>query len=228
MPKSSMFSEKPELSYVIGVVLGDASVSKTAETYFIQLQSKDRDFSEVFSKSLSKVLDKRKSPYAVNQNSRGLYGVGVGQIPFGRFLYSSTLDEFKGIIEKYPAEFIRGLADSEGSIFRTHKERRYHSYTVKISNTNLALLKYVKELLMKHFSINTNLSLNNRKGSFHTYRNHLFLTRKDCYTLKFGRKSYILAFAKNIGFSIKRKSALLNKAIAEIRKHPRSKQAKPS
>lgn len=213
---------KPELSYIIGVLLGDGHIVK--QGYSLRLNSVDYDFCEAFASAFASVLRMQKPPTIIYSPSLKQYIVSVGCKKLYNLLKDASFHNLKQIIEKYPAHFIRGLADSEGSINKTHRRIQHHSYKIKITNTNLELLQYVKFLLERYFDIQSYINLSNRKGNAHIWNGKLIIATKDCYALIIGRKEDILKFFNSISFAIQRKKIALENAISEMRNFPRTKR----
>lgn len=206
----------PELSYIIGVYLGDANITSTLrpllrckrnrpKRHIIQLEAKDRDFVQRFARCLCKVLD-RKKELPIWHLKKGTYGTHIGSWHLHDFL-SQNLDTLKPFIEAFPADFIRGLADSEGSVSLI-KNRKYPNSkwgVVRIRNTNLTLLQYVQELLKRLFNINSKIYISAKKGSAKN--------KKDVWELVIQKREDLLAFSEFINFNLERKKKKLNQTV---------------
>jgi intein-encoded DNA endonuclease-like protein len=107
--------------------------------------------------------------------------------------------------------FLRGFADSEGSV----SEVGY----IYIYNTDYRLLEYIKELLKRLAIETTGPKPKNRQGTIARFRNGSYKRRKDSYYIYIGAGSN-MNFYKNIGFTIKRKQGRLENYI-------RRRQSKP-
>jgi intein-encoded DNA endonuclease-like protein len=121
------------------------------------------------------------------------------------------LDRLKKYIEhceKCMAAFLRGFADSEGSV----SEEGY----IRISNTDRILLEYIKELL-RHLGIESTGPWPRRQQG-KTFYDHKKMKRythkKECHYIYIGSGSNI-NFYKNIGFTIRRKHSRLEKLRQE-------------
>jgi intein-encoded DNA endonuclease-like protein len=131
-----------ELAYVIGVKVGDGytyrkrRVRKGYNDVMIGLEAKDREFVEEFARCLAKVLG-RKQIRPRFRDDVGKYVVEVGSKTLYELLRKPVdLDRLKKYIEhceRCVAAFIRGFADSEGSVNKTwlhnylqHKHRVTH------------------------------------------------------------------------------------------------------
>jgi len=123
----------PELSYIIGVVHGDGIMYKErGKDYKIGLSAKDRDFVEEFNRCISRVLGKRK-PYPLHPERGGRWGFAAVSVFLYQFL--EEWDRCCGVINQYPAEFVRGFFDSEGGAYKNSKYIILRYY-----NTNKELL----------------------------------------------------------------------------------------
>jgi intein-encoded DNA endonuclease-like protein len=114
-----------ELAYVIGVKVGDGYVGKKSRVrkgynyVWIGLKARDREFVEEFARCLAKVLGRRQirpryvkssGRYVVEAESKTLYELLKKPV---------DLDRLRRYIEhcgRCVAAFIRGFADSEGSV----------------------------------------------------------------------------------------------------------------
>lgn len=138
-----------ELSYVVGVGVGDAYVGKCAHgrgfSYQFHLCVKDKDFAEKLARCLEKVIIGHKGPYHVYKNARGYFEVCAQSKFLYEFFKDKSVEDFK-CVKLYPIDFIRGFFDSEGCVHTGKTARGCH---ISMSNTNLALIEYIKKLLIK-------------------------------------------------------------------------------
>jgi intein-encoded DNA endonuclease-like protein len=219
-----------ELAYVIGVKVGDGYVArrrravKSYNRVRIRLKVKDLEFATEFGRCLAKVLEKRpvKPKYL---NSMGRYDVTVDSKTLYELLKKPVdLDRLKKYIEhceRCMAAFLRGFADSEGSV----DKRGY----ITISNTNYELLIYIKDLLKCLNIESTGPWPQRRQGK--TFYNPKTMKRytynKDCYYI-YVKTNSIINFYKNISFTIGRKQRRLENYVKkhQTRKHKRC-PAKP-
>jgi intein-encoded DNA endonuclease-like protein len=213
VPSVEFLGPSEELAYVIGVRLGDGYTSANR----IRLKVKDLEFATEFGRCLSKVLEKRpvKPKYL---NSMGRYDVTVDSKTLYELLKKPVnLDRLKKYIEhceRCMAAFLRGFADSEGSV----DKRGY----ITISNTNYELLIYIKDLLKRLNIESTGPWPQRRQGK--TFYNPKTMKRytynKDCYYI-YVKTNSIINFYKNIGFTIERKKRRLENYVKkhQTRKH---------
>ncbi len=206
-PPQTRWQPKPtkELAYVIGVLLGDGHVRKKRNyLYIIELETKDEDFAEEFSRAIAKVLNKKlKKPKIKHRKTRSnLYRICYYSKAFYTWYKNQTLKTLKEYIE-YNKEcvkmFLRGIYDSEGSNCGCAR--------ISLYNSDLELLKYVQYLLRKYFNIEaTKVHLAVKAGTKSTKKNgEVIITKKNCYEIAIYKKLHIQKFLREIGFSIARK-----------------------
>ncbi|MEM5834605.1 MAG: LAGLIDADG family homing endonuclease [Candidatus Aenigmatarchaeota archaeon] len=204
------FKPKPckELSYIIGVCFGDASLYKQKNYHYkIELRAKDKEFVEKFSYCLAFILDKK--PNKIYEDGK-YFRIQVGCKSLYNFLAGKKLKDLKYVIEKYPKEFLQGLFDSEGC---PHVEAN-KGFVVKVGlvSTSLELLKYVKQLLKK-FKIDSKITMCIKPGSSCTFDKKRIVRKKYVYRLIVHKFCNTKKFAVKIGFTSKRKQEKLVHAI---------------
>ena len=198
----------PELAYVIGVKLGDASMSVNKHySYMIKLRVIDREFAEEFSRCLSVILG--RAPPRVKWNPKNsLWETQASSLLLRHFLLR-PLENLKPTIEhcrKCKAAFLRGFLDSEGGV---------SGDTIAIGNTNKETLCYVQSLLEKAFKIDTRGPyLGTRKGRKVMIKGKWYQANKDCFSVAIKRVG-LEKFAQSIGFIVLRKKLRLDSLIAD-------------
>lgn len=195
--------ESPELAYLTGVYFGDGSVYKylvnqndhVYERWKFELSTKDKDFRDNFTEKL-KIVQNRPFERIVD-------GYFRSYVPCKQLcLYlKQPLEKHKQLIQKYPSEFLRGFFDSEGGIYTEGKIFRVRAY-----NSNKELLNYISVLLWVNYGITCSIWVNVRKGRKTIIRNIRTETLQDCYVLQIVRKTDVLKFMEQVGFSIARKN----------------------
>lgn len=203
----------PELAYVFGVILGDGSISVTKFNYSwrgkmreiinrgITLRCKDKDFAEHFHLCLSKILKNPvHSPY-LYEGTR-LWIVSAQSKQLNDFLRSKPFH----VAEEFPADFIRGFADSDGSgFYYSDKYHRKPFVRISLDNTNLELLEQVKDLLWGKFGIESRIYNVGMKNGFIKKTGQHIIARHTAYKLFILKRASVAKFASEIGFNIKRK-----------------------
>jgi intein-encoded DNA endonuclease-like protein len=211
-----------ELAYVIGVKVGDGYVGKKSRVrkgyndVMIGLEAKDREFVEEFAGCLAKVLG-RKQIGPRFRDGVGKYVVEVGSKTLYELLRKPVdLDRLKKYIEhceRCVAAFIRGFADSEGSVDKNGR--------IIIYNTNIELLRYVIGLLKRLDVESTGPKLNTRRGTIiHDPRTgKKYVANKDCYRIYIRSRSSV-SFYKHVGFTIRRKQRRLENYVERTTRMP--------
>ena len=125
IPSIEFLEPCEELAYVVGVKIGDGYATRrrrTVKSYNrvrIGLQVKDKEFAAEFGRCLAKVLGRRPVKPRYSNSSR-LFVVEVySQTLYDLLKKPVELDRLKKYIEhceRCMAAFLRGLADSEGSV----------------------------------------------------------------------------------------------------------------
>lgn len=135
-------SPSPELSYLIGVYVGDGSITKTGYNYAIRLSAKDKEFVEKFAKTLA-IVNKKEGgeQYAIRKTNRGLFDTTGTSKELYFFIKNK---EYYEVIQTYPHEFIEGFFDSEGTVTKSKKWNTWH---IGFANTDLPLLELVQWML---------------------------------------------------------------------------------
>lgn len=195
----------PSLSYIIGVYYGDgcAFISKEKHTkshrYRFQMTAKDYDFVIAVKNALENIVNNR---IYISIQKEKYFRVETQNKTLVRFL-KKPFDYIRSFIEKHPADFLRGLFDSDGGIYHDRKG----VYRVRLYNTNKEMLLYVKKLLLKTYGIiSSDIWLNAPKGRELKFGNRIYFSSKDAWVLQIVRKTSVAMFMNRIGFSIKRKN----------------------
>ncbi len=206
MAKFSDF-QKEELAYILGALFGDGCFY-TKEKGRIHFGCCDRDFIETVAKSVQNLFDMKVNIVKQmlsfkNRKWKDFYY--FSSRPLFRELKEFSdkkIPEFiKNSILSIKAAFIKGMFDAEGSvIIHTIKNRNELQRHVRCFSNDIELLKeisiFLKELEIKSFT---------GKSKDKNY----------CLTI-WGYNS-LLNFKKSIGFSIKRKRLLIEKAISSYK-----------
>lgn len=179
----------PELSYLVGVFLGDGYVGMRNRGYCVGLECKDEEFVDRFIECLSAVLGepvrKRKRRARSSSHSDTFIAEKYSK-PMFEFIKS---ENFGGCVEIYPRDFLRGVYDSEGCVNKLGKR-------ISLSNTTLSTIQLTKNLL--------------EKLGFHPRLNTFYHPRwKTLYSLNIGRANEVARFSEEIGFTIERKQRRL-------------------
>ena len=209
-----VLKESPELSYLLGVLKGDASLYKTTSKknkdgsdYILQLAAIDKDFVEFFNNVLEKIFSRKAKIIEYTLEGSHFYRVNLRAREFYKWYYSKTEEELFKIAEAFPASFIKGVFDSEGSsasVNRKHKNKAYSYYSIRIISSNISLLGLINKWLKNYYEISSKINKRMPRDSFIKGRKCNFI--KDIYCLGIYKNDDITAFFRLIGTSIKRKS----------------------
>jgi intein-encoded DNA endonuclease-like protein len=199
----------PSLSYLIGVIFGDGCVTimerPTGRTnYNIDLDVIDKDFVDAFNDALFVVLGKR---YAVCQFANRYQVRGQSKILY-ELLKGKDINKVKHLVEPFPCNFIRGFADSEGSVCIS-KCNGYPWLKIAIGCTNQAVIEYINSLL-KAQTIRSTVVMKQPSGRFGIKKDgSIIVSKKMMYILNIYDKSSMKLYTDKIGFSIARKQNTL-------------------
>jgi len=202
-----------KLSYLFGLLCGDGSLYKSIETvkikgrskvyiysatmYNFALKTKDKELINLFVEYFSDVFSRKK---VTIHKYNGYYQT---RFRVSKEVYNLFKNTNHPIIQKYPEDFIRGFADSEGSVIVSNH------VAIRLCNTNLELLELVSSLLSK-LGIHHHIRLQSKKGSpakDGTRKN------KDVYMIEIDRKEDVNKFADRINFALSSKKDKLNNAL---------------
>jgi len=180
-----------ELSYVIGVTLGDAGIydvpSERGERLRFYMQVK----SETFARSVYKALKKISlNPFMHKTRKRGreYFCVGANSTYFGRWFRQQGMKGIKSIVTSSHGNtiaFIRGFYESEGSC--SERPDQPGNYTIAIYNTDARLISFVK-VLIQRMGFHPTVTKDARNPQF-----------KDLHRLSLYRQNEIVKFLSLIG-----------------------------
>jgi intein-encoded DNA endonuclease-like protein len=136
------------LSYILGVLEGDGYVIYKSGKYLIGLSTKDYDFAKYFYRKLTNIGLKPKTHYyqTKNKNWSERYIVECNSKKFCEWYFNLNKydDYYKLLKEKeHKCMFLRGMFDSEGSVKVEYKDNKPIRRSIRISNTNVNLIKNI-------------------------------------------------------------------------------------
>ena len=139
------------LVYILGVLVGDGyvTVSKDNNHYYVCLQSISKNFVSSFKRALE---DIGLHPCKIYRDSRGIYHAVAVSKNFVKWYKNLSLAEFKRITDSYQIAFVRGVYESEGSLFFNRQHRKFD---ITIANSNFETLKMVSNSLSSRGIRNT-------------------------------------------------------------------------
>lgn len=206
-----------ELSYLIGVLLGDGCTTLGSNyKYIFKLKVKDLDFAEEFSRNISKLLNRDKS-YPIRREkdatrgNRTRFAVDVSN----RFLYEfleSPVEKLLIYASFYPEYFLRGLFDSDG--FTAISAKSSFNVSMGLASAEEPILIFVKNLLEDKFQISSTISKSMSKGESVTIWGKNYTANKDVFSLTLNKTGDVRTFVSRIGFSLERKQGKLEYALS--------------
>ena len=213
-----------EFAHYLGWLVGDGSTSGNT-TSTIYGSAEDRNEVLPGHQELIEWVNFDR-PIKPSEQANGTVQLRLGRRRFKRFLEALGVKSAKGpektvpwAIEQAPEEivaaFLQGLFDADGCVVTNREKGAY----VGLGSTSPALLAGVQRLLLT-FGISScvykvhggtasgHLPYTNKLGEVVSYG------RSPSYDLRIASRS-IIAFARHIGFTLSRKSALLAEIVAE-------------
>lgn len=193
-----------DLAYIFGVLDGDGWLRLDRGHYFIHLHVKDRDFAEEFAGRLSRILGR---PVAVWHGGDDFYDARhyVPKCLISLFQAYPTMTENWTVPDfimqgnrKLVANYLRGFADSEGSLNEV-------SRAILLCNTNREGLKHVMRLLRDKIGL--------KYGKVSLVSKGLAI---------YGRRN-LQIFSEVVGFSIRKKQ---EKLLHVLRSYAPSRKSK--
>ncbi|NJE31006.1 DNA endonuclease [Thermococcus sp. 18S1] len=195
-------SPSPELAYIIGVYLGDASISNRNYQYRVRLKVVDKDFAESFEKALKSIGANPRTGFEHDSGRTDRWWVEVTNKELFMFLKGPKEHLFE-IARVYPREFLRGFFDSEGSAIVYPNRAR-----VEASNYDLEVLELCKELL-ERLGIHSKIYKTKRKGQTVVIRGKEYQYNSNLFTLRIYRQDSVYRYTVEVGFTIQRKQTQL-------------------
>ncbi len=183
----------PQLAYTAAAWFGDGekTIRRKQQAYIISLKTKDKEFAETFAQKIAQVTNTK--PWKPTKTKQGQWRATRCSI-----LLYALFTEFRKdpklmlpLALKWPADFVRGAADAEGTVIDDPKSR---TYRIVIYNTNKTFLEVISIALSKL--------------AIHSKINQIGVTRsgKPYYALRIEGEENRVRFVRLIGFSIPRKS----------------------
>ncbi len=203
----------PALSYIIGANKGDGSI--LASSGIVKLEVTDKDSAQTFNANMASLFS-RASPNRIHVRLRPdrlpMYVVKYASSQLARLLLQ-PLRRLLKLASVFPREFLRGFFDAEGHV--DVGVSKYFKLRVGAENSDMKLLTKVRRLLGK-LKVPSRIYRKRREGTVKTIRGESFVMRRTSYAVDIGRLSAVKIFAREIGFSIERKSQKLQDALLVI------------
>ncbi|WP_048056621.1 LAGLIDADG family homing endonuclease [Thermococcus sp. 4557] len=219
--KAISMEPSSELSYIIGVYLGDGSIHmKDNGRYVVKLKVIDREFAEAFANALDKLGIKATMGFERDSTRVDRFYVEGSNKALFRLL-SGSRERLLSLAGEYPVEFLKGFFDSEG--FPTISAGKTFAVQVAAVNSDLVVLEFVGKLLGV-LGIGSKISKLYSKGHRVVIRGEEYSSNVDMFILWISRFEDVMRFAREIGFTAWRKEAKLRRAI-ELKLHYPNRKA---
>jgi len=208
----------PELAYVIGAVLGDGYTTRDRGRAIVGFTNKDVDLLKHFQCALSEALGAPSVGRITSGTRFGTMKVTVGCTILA-LLLERPLAELVSFIDAYPADFIRGFFDAEGTAVVFVSESRLQ-VAVTVSNSNREILQYISCLLEKKFGSFSTLRIARNPGTY-VIRGQPVIFKRPVFRLSILRIRDVEQYAKLINFASIPKRQRLEEGIAHLRQYGR-------
>lgn len=195
------YPPSPELSYLIGALLGDGSICHYV-SYRISLAATDIPFVRAVQVAFHKIVGRKPKIYKLKQHEltisprKTIYRTGMSDKSLYHLL-SKPFEALKPYIEKHSTEFLRGFFDAEGSAWI----KKTGEPVIKYCNNNIELIDYVRRLLEKN-------EIYPSPGTYKSTGN-LSKTGDPCYFIHICKKDSVERFMRLISSSIPRKRLMV-------------------
>ncbi len=197
-----------ELAYLIGFYLGDGS--RAGGQKKVRFKLVDSEQTHFLNRLVARVLSTK--PRRIRTDGHFCF-INYDTALLYDFL-QKPLDELRPWIEPYSRDFLRGFFDAEGytspSIDR--RRRAFVGACFGVANTNLGLLRFVRDLLIR-LGISTRLRITNREGQSMRVQGGVYVRRHDVYHLISNRKQNLITFNARVGFQMRKKEEKLRDLV---------------
>jgi len=150
----------PVLAYILGVLLGDSWVSRSAYNYKVGMRVIEKDFADSFFNALCEInLNPFINKYEINKiNSkwRDQWLVVANSKQFYIWYKGLSFKDIESIISGYESDFIRGYYESDGTL--AHRSK--NNWRVSIYSSHQELIQLAKKIINK---INLSCSIRSTK-----------------------------------------------------------------
>ena len=207
-----------ELSFFVAAWTGDGWADDSDGGKRLLLKVRSRTFAEEFARSASVIL-RKTTPYrvrVVTGRNGTWYVVKVTSLRLYDFV-TQPLPALRAFTSPHPVGFLRGFFTAEGcpiisvssSPTKGSISRERLDVTVAVSNCDLELLEYSRDLLL-HLGFHPgNSRLNMAKGK----RTNLSVATKSNYLVTLARSADVAVFAERVGFADAEKNAKLRESL---------------
>ena len=169
-----------ELSYILGVYLGDAWIYKYKHSYFIGLDTVDFKFAKSFCSALKRI---KLHPSVFKKSNREVWRTIASSKIFFNWLKNLSSEDIKKIALAYPLSFLKGIYESEGCISRNYDKRVNKLYlSVVIVSCEKETIELTQNLIIA-LGLRPRLNLTRKKVPF-----------KPIWVLSINRQSEVKSF----------------------------------
>ncbi|MFB6353831.1 MAG: LAGLIDADG family homing endonuclease, partial [Halobacteriales archaeon] len=199
----------PDHGAILGYLAGDGNViyDRAEGVYGIRFTNKESELIEDFNSACGRAFDDQPTLYPSDRRDDGvdtatlrgkavvdeLFDIGAG---LGRYDRKTLPGGITGASRAAKAAFIRGFADSDGSV-------DVQTGNVKLGSTSYRLLLGIKELLLE-FGISSQIQFRPRSD------------RRDYHILAITSKASVDAYREQIGFTLTRKQQALEAVCQQL------------
>ena len=202
----------PELSYVIGIVLGDGYTIVDQGRIIVGLTNKDKHLLRIFCRSIAKILKTPSAGRIVKGTQYGTLKATVGSTLLGLFL-RKPLNELIPFIVQYPAKFVSGFFDAEGCV-GVGADRESLSVNLSASNTDVTILQLIRGLLNEKFGIASSIHVGRIPQGISLVHGEKVRFKKTVFVLRISKRQDVVEFARKIGFASIRKQRRLEDILS--------------
>ncbi len=189
-----------DFAYVLGVVYGDGYCRSRKRGGEIILKVKDKDFTQIFKKSLDSFTNLKTRLFKKN----GEYHAYLSSKKNAEILINFDITRILNSKNLIKLNFLSGMFDSEGGIIGQNlKNRRYAKRWIHFSNNNKKIIDLIISIL-DQFNLNYKLKSRIHSG---------FGSKKLQYEVILYELKNLIWFYENKIFKIKRKANRLNEVI---------------
>jgi len=156
-----------DLSYILGVCLGDGSVTKCGKKCVVELAATDYNFVQSFGASLRRIgLNPCFGVIPPKEKNRTKYYIHAQSKVFYDWFKALTINDIENMVKDYIPQFVRGFYESEGSFAK----RKHGLSRLRIVNAKKDLIDLVARLIEKlGFKVSIRYHRDkrpNRKGTY--------------------------------------------------------------
>lgn len=221
--------DSQEKAYWLGFITADGSVSKNSlainlgrkdrcllERFKLVLEASQEIIDHVQKSRVHTFRDGRKYTFPCSEMSRiTIYGKEIAENMNRLNVVQNKTKYMKMPIfpEKYARDFIRGVFDGDGTVYKVRRKKGSDAYYVSFSGQKI-VLEYINELLSSVLGINKSKLYSGGRGS-----NGFYITWGGN---KIVEKIYRFMYSDESVFSLQRKKDIFIECLARKKRYPTS------